>query len=365
MNALERLRRTFRFEKTDRPPVMMQGAWPATFLRWEAEGLPANHRETNYFGMDPAPSTGVMLGTCFWSPFIPRFTKRMVSQDEEYQVFWDPNGRLMKQRQGELDQSVGEYLRFPVTSRADWEAVKSRLDPSNPERYEGLAAAAQRQRSRPDEPVTQILSGPYRLLWHLFGDVGLCYALHDDPEMIKDIMRTWLALNCGALDTITAQMDVHFLTIMEDMSCNTGMMLSPAHFTAYMAPYYKELIAHAKRRSAYFGTMVDTDGNVEELIPLLLDCGVTAMTPFEVQAGMDVVDLRRRYGQRLVIKGGIDKRVLAKGRPDIDREIERVLPTFLKTGGYIVCLDHQAPPDIPLDNYMYFLQQVRRYSGAS
>ena len=63
----------------------------------------------------------------------------------------------------------------------------------------------------------------------------------------------------------------------------------------------------------------------------------------------------------LVIRGGIDKRVLPQGRDAIDRELDRVLPNFVETGGYFICLDHQAPPDVPLENYLYFLEKAREY----
>ena len=88
---------------------------------------------------------------------------------------------------------------------------------------------------------------------------------------------------------------------------------------------------------------------------------VDGLFPFEVQAGMDVVSIRKMYGDRLVIRGGIDKREIALGKEAIDRELERVLPIFVETGGYIISLDHQAPPDISLENYMYFLEKAREY----
>ena len=364
MTSLELLTAAFQFKKTPRLPLMMLGAWPQTLVRWKREGLPDNWAETNFFGLDGMSGTGVMLGTCFWSPFLPRFEKSVIENDGQYNVFWDPNGRLMKQHTGELDQSVAEYLEFPVKTRNDWDKLKWRMDPDFPGRYADLENAAQSYKKRGDCPVSQSLSGPYRLLWHVFGDAGLCYALYDDPEMIHDIMEHWLKLNCAAFDKVMKELPVNHVTIMEDMSCNTGMMISPAHFNEFLAPYYKSYISHIKKYNSVFGITVDTDGNVNELIPLLLDCGVNCVQPFEVQAGMDVVALRRIYGNRLVIRGGIDKRVLAKTKSDIDRELDRVLPTFVETGGYIISLDHQAPPDISLENYMYFLEKARTYSGT-
>ncbi len=70
------------------------------------------------------------------------------------------------------------------------------------------------------------------------------------------------------------------------------------------------------------------------------------------------------YSGRLVIRGGIDKREVARGRPAIDAELDRVLPTFAETSGYIVCLDHQAHPQIALADYRYYVQRVQSYPTA-
>lgn len=124
-------------------------------------------------------------------------------------------------------------------------------------------------------------------------------------------------------------------------------------------PYYKQLVAQVKSFPSVFGVWVDSDGDVNELLPLLLECGVNGCFPFEVQSGMDVVAVREIYGSRLVIRGGIDKRALFGSKEDIDREVDRGLPTFLETGGYFVSLDHSASPDISLENYLYFLEAVK------
>ena len=61
--------------------------------------------------------------------------------------------------------------------------------------------------------------------------------------------------------------------------------------------------------------MLDSDGNVEELIPCWLEVGINFIYPMEVAAGMDVVALRRQFGKGLLIGCGMEKRILAGSRP--------------------------------------------------
>ena len=104
---------------------------------------------------------------------------------------------------------------------------------------------------------------------------------------------------------------------------------------------------------------VDTDGDCSLLIPLFLDAGVNMLLPFEVQAGMDIRDVRARYGKRLIIEGGLDKRVLAQGCDAIRAEVQAKVPALLRDGGYIPAIDHLVPPDVSLANFEFFLRCVR------
>ena len=112
--------------------------------------------------------------------------------------------------------------------------------------------------------------------------------------------------------------------------------------------------------------LVDSDGDVWKLLPLWLEGGVTGMYPFEVMAGMDVVEVRKAYPQ-LQILGGIDKTQLALGKKEIDEELEARLPFMLPRGGYIPFVDHVVPTNIPWDNFVYYRQRVaemaERYGG--
>jgi uroporphyrinogen decarboxylase len=104
---------------------------------------------------------------------------------------------------------------------------------------------------------------------------------------------------------------------------------------------------------------LDSDGQVDPLIPVWLDAGINVLFPFEVQAGMDVVEVRRKYGKDLRIWGGVNKRALAQGAQAIDAELDRVKP-LIKEGGYIPHTDHSCPPDISFGDYCYYMKRLTK-----
>jgi uroporphyrinogen-III decarboxylase len=89
--------------------------------------------------------------------------------------------------------------------------------------------------------------------------------------------------------------------------------------------------------------------------------GVDAYNPLEAKAGLDVVDLKRKYGDRWAFNGNIDVRVLATNDQDqIRREVLRKL-NAAKGGGYIIQSDHSIPDNVAPATYDYVVQLVREH----
>jgi uroporphyrinogen decarboxylase len=140
----------------------------------------------------------------------------------------------------------------------------------------------------------------------------------------------------------------------EDICYNQGLLISPAMVREFLFPYYRQVIENARaRQKSKFYWYLDTDGRAEPAIALYMEAGVEGMGPWEVAAGCDVVDIGRRY-PGLILMGGIDKRVLAKGKKEIDEHLQYVIPAMAKRGGYIPTCDHGVPDNVSLENYLHY-----------
>ena len=74
----------------------------------------------------------------------------------------------------------------------------------------------------------------------------------------------------------------------------------------------------------------------------------------------DAVALRRKYGNSLGLVGAIDKRMLAKDKKAIEEEVMSKVPFLVETGGFIPTCDHAVPPDVSLENYLYYLDLIHK-----
>ena len=145
------------------------------------------------------------------------------------------------------------------------------------------------------------------------------------------------------------------------MAFNKGSLISPKIFKEFMMPSYKK-INDLLRKHGTDIILVDSDGNTEELIPLWIESGLSGQYPLEAAAGMDAVKLRKRFGNNFILIGNIDKRALAKGRKEIDEELKKIL-FLISKGGYFPAVDHYVPPDVSYENYLYFLNSLRKMSA--
>jgi uroporphyrinogen decarboxylase len=366
MTPRERLIATVRFEPLDRPVRWEAiGFWTETLARWHREGLPAGVKEeiSAYLWNGFDLQVPLYLGAHLHAGFDPLFAEEILDQDGQHTIKRDFSGSVVKVFT-DGSSTPPHFLKFPVRDRQSWEEVKPRLDPDTPGRLAGWAPFIGLAQAQP-LPLIVYLPGLFGTHRHLLGFEPLMISYYEQPELLHDISRHWVKLWKGALAKVAQQQRPDMISLWEDMCGKNGPLISPKMFAAFMAPYYHELVAFVKQELRIPVVGVDTDGNLTKLIPLFVNAGVNLLWPFEVQAGMDVLKVREAWPQQFAILGGMDKRELAKNQAAIAAEVRRVLPAMLKKRGYVPSLDHNVPPDVPFENWIYYRDLVREIGERS
>jgi uroporphyrinogen decarboxylase len=357
----ERVLKTLRRQETDRAPLMSWlglTPWAETKQRWMKEsGVSDEARLDALLGLEAPFTSTRRYVEC--GPF-PRFEETIVSEDPEFVVSTDWRGITMRNRRD--GHSMPEWVEHPIKTCADWDRYKAeRLQPRIDERLTKLGDFLDAA-CRTDAP-TQVGSPP----WGVFGTVRdlmgaerALMAFYDEPAMLRDIMETHVSLWLALYERIADRVTVDHLHLWEDMSGKQGSLISPSMIEDFMMPQYDRLADFARRRGVPVFS-VDSDGRVDELVPVMMRHGVNAFMPFEVQAGCDIEVFREEY-PALGIFGGLDKNALAAGRKEMHRELDRA-ERMLARGGWIPGFDHLIPPNVPWTNYKYFLENLRRLIG--
>ncbi len=360
MTPRERFLATVNFEPIDRPFRWEAiGYWDETLARWQKEGLPENVVDdiNFYFFNDYDLHIPVYLGADQHAGFDPLFEEKIIKQDELHIIKRDFTGSTVKVL-ADGTSTPPFYLEFPVRDKESWEKTKVYLDPETPGRLEPFAPFVELAKENP-LPLIFYIPGVFGTHRHLFGFDRLMYSYYDQPELLHEISRHWVYLWKSVIANVHRERAVDVVNIWEDMCGKNGPLIGPNMFETFISPYYRALIDFYTKELNIPVIGVDTDGDLTVLIPKFVEAGVNFIYPFEVQAGMDILNVRKDWPNQFAIMGGIDKRALALDREAIDSELERVLPFMLEKGGFIPSLDHNIPPDVPLENWLYYRDRVR------
>jgi uroporphyrinogen decarboxylase len=355
MNDRERFLGTMEYKAVDRAPFyeFMWPAWPETEERWAKEGgyVPGY----TDFGCDK----WLVEFNWFWPQ--PPFPLEILEEDEDHVTFQDPQGIVVRGFRNNPLSSMPQFIRFPVETREDFRKYwRERMQPDltqriGPDWREQLGAL--RHRDFPFVVIADRWGGFFGPLRNLVGVERLCTLFYDDPALVEEMMEADADFLIEMLAQILEETDIDFFGFWEDMAYHTAPLVSPQMARKFMLPNYRKVVDFGRRHGVHlFG--LDSDGNIDPLIPVWMDAGIDILYPFEVQAGMDVMSLREKFGPALRIWGGVDKRTLSVGRAAIDQELERVKP-LIDARGYIPMLDHSATPDTPYENYQYFLERLK------
>jgi len=293
---------------------------------------------------------------------IPRFEYQVIEEDERTITARHGNGIVTKAlKVGTVRgtrMSMDQYLSFPVTDRKSFYEMKKRYNPYSPARYPRWwndLIACYKNRSYPLALTGIGGFGLYSMLRNWMGTENACTIFYDDPsfaeEMLDFLVEFFVQLTEKALNDV----DVDWYNYFEDFAYKTGPLVSPCIFKKFLLPRYKQINGYLIKHGVKIISL-DSDGNIEVLLPLIIEAGFNHICPMEQAAGMDAVKIRKTYGSDLAMLGSIDKRELAKGKKEIERELLRQVPYLLETGGYIPTIDHAVPPDVSYGNFMYYLE---------
>jgi uroporphyrinogen decarboxylase len=355
MNYRERYLETVRFGNPDRAFLVPHWFWHETILRWQKEGMRDDVHIVHYFGFDRYEVVPINLG------LVPPFEVETleVNEKERTTIIRASDGTIQKIFLDKPELSMPQWLDYPIKTREDWEEYKKRLNPKSPCRYPAWWEDYKRSVKDRDYPLGISVGSFYGWVRNWMGVERLSYMLYDDPNFVREIDEYIADFVIEVTRKAVEELDLDFALFWEDLGMKVGPLISPKHFREIMLPCYKRVTEFLHKNGIDI-IWVDSDGNNDPIISLWLEGGVNGIYPLEVAADQDAVGLRKKFGKDLLLMGNIDKRVLARTKEEIEREVLKKVPWLAMQGGYFPFVDHSVPPDVPLENFQYYLDLVKQ-----
>ncbi len=353
---------TLLFQPADRVPNYDFGPMnPSRQMElWHAEGLPRDTDVGRFFGLDHMEENAWSIN---FGP-IPGVPNQGVISETATEVIRRDGWGAVSSSPKNADMAEGAFraVRHGIETREDWERLKDQFRADEPLRYpdhwdeDNWAQRVARWKHR-TYPLTQWGPSMVGEIKSVMGFENFCIQLHEDPELIEEMMETRTQLALDILGRAFDEVDFDVFHFWEDIAYNNGPILSPAMFERFAVPRYKRLSDFFRNKGGKI-VSVDSDGDIRELIPGWLRGGVNHFWPMEANAGMDVVALRREYGHAFSMRGGVNKYALLEGKEAIDRELDRIAPV-VQDGGYIPSIDHGIPVGVTFENLCYYHERKK------
>lgn len=349
MDSRTRIRMALEHQQADRIPIH-DSPWRATLSRWHQEGLPEEIPVEEYFGYELRS---------FGADLSPRFPLKVLERDQTYILETTPTGGV---RRNFRDYSTTpEVVDWPLKTKEDWPAIRSRLTPDFT-RVDWVSCRAGFQRAREEGKFITFNAGMgYDLMQTYMKTDELLVAMITEPEWVSEVFRVHAELLVAmARMMIEAGFDFDGAFLFNDMGYRNGLLFSPEI-------YRRTLLETDQMVCEFFHghdmpIILHSCGCVKELIPDLIRAGFDCLQPLEVKAGMDLRELKPLYGDRLAFMGGIDVRAMAADDPGLlEAEIAGKIGVAKQGGGYIYHSDHSIPKNVSFGQYRRVMELVAQH----
>ncbi|MEK7475708.1 MAG: uroporphyrinogen decarboxylase family protein [Candidatus Coatesbacteria bacterium] len=347
MNTFERMTRMYAHQEADWVPVT-DSPWGSTLARWRREGLPEGSTYVDFFGLDRFETIHADNG--------PRFPSSTVEETDEYRIHRTSWGATLKD--WKKHGGVPEFLDFTITGPDEWRKARERMAPGRDRiDWESLKRNFKTWRGQGAWISAGFWFGFDVTHSWMVGTERTLEALVTDPEWIVDLWNHHLDVDMGNYQLVLdAGYRFDEISWPDDMGYKENQFFSLAMYRNLLKPVHRRAAEWAHARG--LKVRLHSCGDVRPLVPDLIELGVDMLNPLEVKAGMNPVELKRRFGDRLGFHGGLN--AVLYGRPgDLEAEMRTVIPVMKEHGGYVIGSDHSVPDSVSLDQFREFVRLAR------
>ncbi|MDD2486574.1 MAG: uroporphyrinogen decarboxylase family protein [bacterium] len=358
MTDRERFNNQMHYKPVDRCFNMEFGYWQENYTEWSifTENGITNEAEANaFFSFD---RIGVVGGNVWLNPAFPN---TLIKETETTRIFMNGEGLLAEVPKDE-HATIPHYVKASIVTPDDWKRCKEeRFCRDDPDRKVDIKALKAQHPSNRDYPLGVNCGSMIGGIRNILTFEGLAYACYDYPDMVEDMVETACVMVEDFLDQVLPHLDFDYASGWEDICFKNGPIISVNFFNDVVVPRYKRI--NKKLSAAGIDIWyTDCDGDVRPILKGFMEGGINCLFPFEVNGCAHPAELLAEYGKELRIMGGVDKIQLGSGKKAIKAYLETLVP-LVERGGYIPFCDHRCPPNVPPEDYLYYLDLKEEMFG--
>jgi uroporphyrinogen decarboxylase len=275
-----------------------------------------------------------------------------------------PTGKRTTTAWGVTVEYTSEYMPVPVEYPINSPADLDNFAPPDPAfsavERERITAIVRRYKGR--KAILASNREVFGDAWYLRGMVEFLMDLIERPDLVRRMTRMVADYNKERARQLI-EMGVEILFMGDDYAYKSGPLMSPRQFHEFFAPGMAEVVQYMKRLGAY--TIKHTDGDIWKIIDDIVATGVHCLGPLEPGAAMDLIEVKRRYGDRVCLLGNVDVDLLCRGSAEeVSAETRRLLAALSPGGGYILSSGNSITSAVQPENFLAMIETAASWRGA-
>jgi uroporphyrinogen decarboxylase len=362
MDGKERFSRILRHEPVDRIGLF-EVFWGETAQAWTEQGyLERPDAASDHFGLD-IRRTGGEVTPMSWKAVNLMADldagETVVEENDSVKLIRDGNGAYLRWLKN--GSGAPEHVDFTVRDRQSWEELilphlrdersyERRIDF---EHYRNLRAKC----ARDSLFFNCGTIAAFDLMSPMCGHEHLLAGMALDGEWVSEMAMTFAEVTIKLLEILFEREGLpDGLWVWDDLGYKGTPFMSPHMYREIIFPAHKRLFDFAHSRD--LPVILHCDGFVEALIPHLIEAGISCLQPLEAKAGMDLMRIKRNFGEKIALIGGMDERVLETNDfALVDAELEKKLPAAMAGSGYVLQSDHSVSHKVEYATYRHFVER--------
>jgi uroporphyrinogen decarboxylase len=273
------------------------------------------------------------------------------------------NPRVIRDEWGVVKRYTREYAPIPIESEApikieqDLERYKP-PDPDEERRYDQLRRWASLYKG--ERAIIAMVLEHNTVVSDIMGFSNRLMCFYTKPDLVKCVNQIVLDYKLRYINNaISAGADI--VWIAGDWAYKNGPMFSIKHFNQFVYPAFKACVDEAKKRGVY--VLQHSDGNCWSFLDKIIKAGVDCFHPIDPLAGMDIGEVKQKYGSKLCLMGNVNcATTLTTGTlEEVRNETKEVIRKAGYGGGLIVSSSNSIHQSVKPENYVAMLETIHKY----
>jgi uroporphyrinogen decarboxylase len=273
----------------------------------------------------------------------------------------DPEKQIIRDFWGIERQFTGEIHWFPISSPIKTKADFEKFTPPDP-RGNGVLGRLPEivRRFKGKKAIIYALNDSFSIPGELRGLENLLMDYIDNPDFARAV--TDMAVDYSIVEVQRAiDAGAEIIMLRDDYAYKSGPIMSPGQFREFVLPGLSRIVRAIKEKGAF--VVKHCDGNIWDILDMIVETGVDAINPLEPVAGMEISEVKKKYGDKVCLIGNIDcGDLLCLGRPeDVEKEVIRCIRAAGGKGGFILSSSNSISSAVNPENFLKMIEAGKKY----